>query len=82
MPRVPNDLVGYVYEWLADDIAARIASGELPPRSALPNERRLAEEYRVSLGTARHAVEILRERGLVTTIRSKGTFVVERETNR
>ena len=82
MPKVPTDLVGYVYDWLADDLAARIASGDLPIRTALPNERRLADEYGVSLGTTRRAVEILRKRGLVTTIRSKGTFVVQRETRR
>lgn len=29
----------------------------------------------MSLGTARHATELLRRRGLVVTIRSKGTYV-------
>jgi GntR family transcriptional regulator len=77
---VPENLLGYVYDWVADHIAARIISGELPAFSALPSERRLASEYNVSLGSARHATRILRERGLVTTINSKGTFVVPRET--
>ena len=73
----PGDTPGYIYERMADHIAARISEGELLPNRPLPAERRLADEYGVSLGTARRATELLRERGLVITLRSKGTFVVE-----
>lgn len=66
----------YLYEAMADHIAARIASGDLPPGSRLPAEVDLAEEYRVGLSTARRAVKELRERGLVQTLPVKGTFVV------
>ncbi|WP_198958339.1 MULTISPECIES: winged helix-turn-helix domain-containing protein [Amycolatopsis] len=69
---------GYVYEWVAAYIADRINSGELPVYARLPSEKRLAVEYGVSLGSARHATRILRERGFVMTIRSKGTFVAPR----
>ncbi|MBB4687405.1 GntR family transcriptional regulator [Amycolatopsis jiangsuensis] len=82
MHKIPHDYMGYVYEWVADEVAARIASGDLPLLSALPNERRLAQEYGVSLGSARRAIDVLRKRGLVTTIRAKGTFVVQREASR
>ncbi|MGW4593698.1 GntR family transcriptional regulator [Amycolatopsis thermoflava] len=71
-------LPGYMYKAMADHVAARIESGELAPYSALPSEREFAKEYGVSLGTARHATQILRDRGLVVTIRSKGTFVAGR----
>jgi GntR family transcriptional regulator len=67
---------GYVYARLADHIAGRIESGELPAGSRLPGERELAEEYGVALGTARRAVRELRDRGLVVTLPAKGTFVV------
>ena len=67
---------GYLYEAMAEHLAARIEAGELVERNPLPNERRLAEEYGVSLGTARHAVRILTNRGLVVVVRSKGTYVV------
>lgn len=75
----------YVYEQLADHLAARIEAGRaaeppagaLPPGARLPGERDLAEEYQVAVGTARRAVEELRERGLVVTLPAKGTFVVE-----
>lgn len=68
---------GYVYEQLADHIAGLIERGKLRPHTPLPAERRLAEEYGVSLGTARRATRVLRKRGLVVTLRSKGTFVTE-----
>lgn len=73
----PGDTPGYIYERMAEHIANRIRAGELPPHKPLPAERRLAEEYGVSLGTARRATELLREQGLVVTLRSKGTFVAE-----
>lgn len=71
----PGETPGYIYERMADHLAARIEEGDLPPNRPLPAERRLADEYGVSLGTARRATELLRERGLVITLRSKGTFV-------
>lgn len=66
----------YVYVRVADHLAARIAAGEWPPDSMLPGERALAEEYGVALGTIRRAIDELRDRGLVTTLPAKGTFVV------
>lgn len=69
--------LGYVYEKMADHIELRIKSGDLKPNKPLPAERRLADEYGVSLGTARRATELLRDRNLVVTLRSKGTFVVD-----
>lgn len=73
----PGGAPGYVYVWVADQIAARIASGELAPHTALPSERKLAADYQVSLGTARNATHLLRARGLVVTIRAKGTYVTD-----
>jgi DNA-binding GntR family transcriptional regulator len=70
---------GYLYEALAKLIAARIESGELAPNTPLPAEGQLARDYGVSLGTARHATRLLRERGLVVTVRSKGTYVAKRD---
>jgi len=60
---------------VAGDIAARIASGELKPGARLRAERDLAGHYEVSYGTIRRAMEVLRERGLITTIHGRGTFV-------
>jgi GntR family transcriptional regulator len=78
----PNEATGYVYEQMYEHLAERIESGDLAPNTPLPSERRLAQEYSVSLGTARHATRLLRYRGLVVTIRSKGTYIADRSSKR
>ena len=65
------------YVQIADDIAARITSGELRPGARLLSERALAEYYGRSYQTVRRAMEVLRERGLIITIQGRGTFVAE-----
>ena len=64
-----------VYMRVADDIAARIASGELAPGTRLRAERDLATHYGVAYGTIRRAMQVLREKGLIVTIHGRGTFV-------
>jgi DNA-binding GntR family transcriptional regulator len=66
---------GYLWAAVAAHITARIQAGDLPPGTRLPGERDLATEYGVALMTARRALKDLRERGLVRTLPSKGTFV-------
>ena len=61
------------YVQVADDIARRIGIGEIALK--LPSERALADEYQVAYTTVRHAMQILRERGLIVTIHGRGTFV-------
>jgi GntR family transcriptional regulator len=63
------------YMRVAEDIAARIASGELKPGARLRSERDLAEHYAVAYGTIRRAMEVLRERSLIKTVHGRGTFV-------
>jgi len=65
-----------VYVQVADVIAARIGSGELVPNRPIPSETALVQEFGIARGTARRAVELLRERGLVATIPGRGTFVL------
>ncbi|WP_327189203.1 GntR family transcriptional regulator [Streptomyces xinghaiensis] len=66
-----------VYMVIADHIAGRISNGELQPGMRIPGELDLAAFYGVARMTAARAVRELRERGLVITVRGKGTFVVE-----
>lgn len=66
-----------LYVQLADIIAGQIASGALPPDRPIPSETRLADEYGVARLTARRAAQELRDRGLVVTVRGKGSFVAE-----
>jgi DNA-binding GntR family transcriptional regulator len=67
-----------VYEQVADAVAARITSGEIPPDRPIPSEQDLADTYGVSRGTARHAVAVLRERGLVVTVPGRGSYTLPR----
>lgn len=66
-----------LYQQIADVIAARIADGTYPPRRRVPSEAGIVEEFGVSRPTARAAVQLLVERGLVMTVRGKGSYVVD-----
>lgn len=74
-------LHGY-YQWPYEQIAAvieeAIASGELRPHDRLPTEKDLIDLTGTSRWAVRHAVELLREKGLVYTRHALGTFVAER----
>ena len=69
---------GPKYERVADAIEADIRSGELPPGMRLQPERVLMAEFGVSYGTVRHAVKVLRDRGLVRTRHGEGNYVKAR----
>ena len=58
-------------------LRGRIGRGELVPRQPLPSESYLVGQYGVSRGTARRAVEVLREAGLVRTIPQRGSYVAD-----
>lgn len=66
-----------LYVQLADAISEKIASGKLAPDRPIPSENHLADEYGVARLTARRAAQELRERGLIVTVRGKGSFVAE-----
>lgn len=65
-----------VYAAVADDIARRIASGELGSGDRIPGELDMAATYGIARMTAARAVRELRDRNLVQTVRGKGTFVL------
>ncbi|WP_327379948.1 MULTISPECIES: GntR family transcriptional regulator [unclassified Streptomyces] len=66
-----------LYMQLADIVAAKISAGDLAPDRPIPSENHLADEYGVARLTARRAAQELRERGLIVTVRGKGSFVVK-----
>ena len=66
--------IKHAYQQVADAIAARIAAGQYPGR--LPSERALAEEFGISYPTTvRHALAILRQRGMIVSVHGRGTFI-------
>lgn len=60
---------------VADQLRARIHAGQLPPGSKLPGENELIKYYGVSRMSARGALKILSQEGLVRTLQGKGSFV-------
>ena len=60
---------------IAEAIRNQIESGELTPGAQLPSERDLAAAYGTARNTAREAVRILADAGLVITDHGKGSFV-------
>lgn len=63
------------YAQMADILRASISQGEYPPGGRLPAELALAKAYGVSAMTARQAVSVLEEEGLVRRVQGSGTYV-------
>lgn len=67
-----------MYRQIAEDLQAKIESGELPAGGRLATEIELRDQYEASRNTVRDAVKWLITRGLVETRPGQGTFVVEK----
>lgn len=62
---------------IANELRSAIERGELSPGDKLPSERALAEQYGAARNTAREAIRLLAEQGLVTAKHGRGVFVRE-----
>ncbi|MDR1998546.1 MAG: GntR family transcriptional regulator [Frankiaceae bacterium] len=60
-----------VADWMRDQIRA----GVWKPRQAVPSEKWLQDSFGVARETARRAVALLREEGLVYTVQARGSYV-------
>ena len=78
VPPFKADPLKLAYVQVADHIAARIEAGEFPAETRLPPERELADEYGVAYNTLRRSMDVLRERGLVITLRGHGNYVARK----
>ena len=63
------------YRQIAEIIRKRIESGEYPKNSRIPTESEMVETWEVARTTARRAIAVLREEGLVYTVPQRGTYV-------
>jgi GntR family transcriptional regulator len=63
------------YRQIAEIIRRRIESGQYRPDSRIPTESEIVEEFEVARTTARRAVGVLREEGLVYTVPNRGSYV-------
>jgi DNA-binding GntR family transcriptional regulator len=64
------------YQQIANDLRARIRSGELAARTRLPSVERLVQELGVARTTARKALGLLVNEGLARRVTGWGTYVV------
>jgi len=63
---------------VAADLREKITNGELLPGEQVPSLDRLAETYSISRTTARRAIQLLVNEGLVESRPRWGVFVSER----
>ena len=63
------------YKQIAEIIRGRIASGEYRKGTRIPTESEMVETWEVARTTARRAIALLREQGLVDTVPQRGTYV-------
>ncbi len=63
------------YFQLAQMLHREVMNGNLRPGDRIPSENELSEEYSVSRMTARKAIGLLAEKGVVRREKGKGTFV-------
>lgn len=63
------------YQSIAADIQRSIEAGALKPNAKLPTVVELCEAYGVSKITIKRAIDLLTERGLISSRRGSGTYV-------
>ena len=68
---------GTLYQQIIDGLKREVSEGRLPPGSALPSFRGLAEELMVSVITVKRAYEELEREGIIFRRQGLGTFVAE-----
>lgn len=67
-----------LYQQVAAILRGRIERGELLPNRPVPSALALQQEFGIARGTALHALDVLRQEGLVRTVPGRGTYVIQR----
>ncbi|MFC9910444.1 GntR family transcriptional regulator [Streptomyces sp. NPDC127197] len=67
------------YQHAADELRREIKAGRYKPGEQLPSYRELQERFGVANMTARSALGVLRDEGLIYTIQGRGSFVADFE---
>lgn len=68
-----------VYQQIAGILRERIEAGEIAPGRPVPSETRLMQEFGVARLTARKAVRVLADEGLVQVVTGRGVYVAEND---
>ena len=62
------------YYQLSEILRKQIVNGQLRPNAQLPTEQTLSDEYGVSRGTVRKAIDVLEQDGLIRREQGRGMF--------
>ncbi|WNO73081.1 GntR family transcriptional regulator [Streptomyces sp. AM8-1-1] len=65
------------YQHAADELRGDILKGQLKPGEQMPSIRELQDRFGVANMTARSALNVLRDEGLIYTIHGRGSFVAD-----
>lgn len=74
---VNRDAPGSLYMQIFHRLMELIVSGTFPLGGAIPTQNELAQQFGASRVTIREAIKELCRRGIVKTIKGKGTFVID-----
>ncbi|WP_405686184.1 GntR family transcriptional regulator [Streptomyces sp. NBC_00057] len=74
---LPRDSHTPPYQLVADEIRKQIRSGRIKPGERVPSSRDLEAEYEIANMTARSALRVLRDEGLIYSRPGVGNFVVD-----
>jgi DNA-binding GntR family transcriptional regulator len=67
-----------MYRQLAEILTRRIETGYYPPRRRIASKKEAMQEFGISDKTYDRAAELLRDAGLIESVRGKGSFVIDR----
>ncbi|QIY72088.1 winged helix-turn-helix domain-containing protein [Streptomyces sp. RLB1-33] len=67
------------YQHAADELRRDILQGRIKPGEQMPSIRELQERFGVANMTARAALNVLRDDGLIYTIHGRGSFVADHD---
>ncbi|MET8177442.1 GntR family transcriptional regulator [Streptomyces sp. NPDC005336] len=65
------------YQQAAEAIRSDIKAGRIKPGEQLPSHRELQERFGIANMTARSALRVLREEGLIYTVQGRGSYVAD-----
>lgn len=66
-----------IYEQIVNEIERYVSLGALKEGERIPSVRALASDLGINPNTVKKAYDILEEKGVIVTLSTKGTFIVE-----
>jgi GntR family transcriptional regulator len=73
---------GPLYQQITQKLVEKLSAGDFAPGQALPSERDLAQQFGVSIGTLRAAMNALVSEGILVRQQGRGTFVATHDRDR